>query len=265
MIIAIRLHDLEIIKHLIKKGADVNLQGKYGKTALKEACSYDYLEIVKFLVEKGADINFSDDDNDTALRTAIRAGHPQVVNFLLDAGATIDLQDRRNCEYILESLDLEIIRTFVQKGLDINLSFGFQEGYTCLMRACLDPSKNNLIKFLLDKGADVNTQNECGKTALMLHVGDNGCSSIIVKLLIGAGANLDLQIDARNYEYLQDYDGYTALMFALKFDRIGATEILVKNGANIHLKNKKGKTALDIAQEKNDIEMVKLLKSKYSE
>jgi ankyrin repeat protein len=54
--------DLEILEQLIRHGADINAQGEYGTTALHIACAWGQLEAVKYLVGKGADLAIQDAD-----------------------------------------------------------------------------------------------------------------------------------------------------------------------------------------------------------
>lgn len=76
---AVEKSDLEMIKYLIEKGADVNAYNKNGATALHIAAD---LEIVKLLVEKGAYLDVNDDDGKIPLHSAAKNGHLEVVNIL---------------------------------------------------------------------------------------------------------------------------------------------------------------------------------------
>ncbi|MEI0445998.1 ankyrin repeat domain-containing protein [Brachyspira intermedia] len=56
-------------------------------TELLEAIKNDDLETLKSLIEKGADINAKDDSNITALMLASEKGHLEVAEFLKANGA----------------------------------------------------------------------------------------------------------------------------------------------------------------------------------
>ena len=47
------LSEIEEVKKLIEKGADVNVVNKYGETALQRASSWGRSDVVKMLIEKG--------------------------------------------------------------------------------------------------------------------------------------------------------------------------------------------------------------------
>ena len=52
--------DLELARHLLTKGADVNTKTRYGATALFFACDKGNVELTKLLLENGADVNVVD-------------------------------------------------------------------------------------------------------------------------------------------------------------------------------------------------------------
>jgi ankyrin repeat protein len=74
----------EVIRTLVRKGADVNVRIAGGITPLMIAVSYDPA-IVRMLVEAGADVNARDDSGASVLRMA--KDNPENVKILKDAGA----------------------------------------------------------------------------------------------------------------------------------------------------------------------------------
>jgi ankyrin repeat protein len=79
--------EMDIIKYLISKGADLNKQNIWGKTALIIAIEENYYNVVKYLVLIGADVNIKDKKGYTALSYAEEIGDGIVVDFLKDHGA----------------------------------------------------------------------------------------------------------------------------------------------------------------------------------
>jgi hypothetical protein len=78
------ISNIEIVKLLLDKGADVNLTDKYGNTPLHLAASDGHIEIVKLLLEKGSDVNSKRrNDGTTPLYWAALNGHIEIVKLLL--------------------------------------------------------------------------------------------------------------------------------------------------------------------------------------
>lgn len=85
---ATRKGDLAKVKALLDKGVSANAKSDYGQTPLFFACDRGYLEIVKLLVERGADVNVEDTFyHATALSWAAQKNRTEIVKILLDHGA----------------------------------------------------------------------------------------------------------------------------------------------------------------------------------
>jgi len=79
---------LEVIKLLIKAGADVNVKDKYEEyTPLIWASINNYLDIVKMLLEADANINVKNKYGNTALTYAFIFHNKEVIDLLKSYGA----------------------------------------------------------------------------------------------------------------------------------------------------------------------------------
>ena len=90
--IASGLGHMGIIVEIIKYGVDVNIQNKYGRTALMWAAWNEHMETCKFLIENGADVNLQEDLGETALMYSVGDGY--IVRYLLSVGANPLLEDK---------------------------------------------------------------------------------------------------------------------------------------------------------------------------
>jgi ankyrin repeat protein len=96
-----------------------------------------------------------------------------------------------------------------------------------------------MLGALLSIGVNANDANASGRTALMavsMYPIKNEVVGTMVRILIDAGANLELQ----------DEDGHTALMYAVRMNCIVAADILLVRGAVVNRVNIKCETALFI-------------------
>jgi hypothetical protein len=85
LIVAARKSNVEAVKTLLAKGADVNAKTEYGATPLFFACDRGHAEIVKILLEHGADANIRDKFyNSTPILWAVQRDHAAVVKLLVE-------------------------------------------------------------------------------------------------------------------------------------------------------------------------------------
>ena len=85
LLIAAKNGDINSVKVLIERGADVDARNWLGRTALHEAVLYKHIEIAKMLIEKGADVDAKDIDGWTAQEIAMKNGHYQIVELIKNA------------------------------------------------------------------------------------------------------------------------------------------------------------------------------------
>ncbi len=84
---ASRKGNIEIVRYLLQKGADIHLKNYNGLSPLHIAAYCGENEIVRTLIAAGADVNAKAKDNITPLHTAASMGHADIVEFLINSGA----------------------------------------------------------------------------------------------------------------------------------------------------------------------------------
>jgi len=140
--------------------------------------------------------------------------------------------------------DYEIIKLLVEHGADVNLQNSAWRDFP-LIRA----ADYKTTKLLIEHGANVNLKDSDGEFAL-LRAGGN---YQIAKLLLEHGADVNMQ----------NYSGDFALIQAVKNNKKDIIELLLKHGADVNnYSNKQGITALDHAIKNNNQEIIELLKSR---
>jgi outer membrane protein assembly factor BamB len=88
---AARKGDVNLVKSLLDRGADVNAKARYDVTPLMAACDRGNIELVKLLIERGADVNAEDSFyHATPLGWAIQNNHVEVAKLLIQKGAKTD-------------------------------------------------------------------------------------------------------------------------------------------------------------------------------
>ena len=83
---AARQGDLNRVKLLVEKGADVNEKDYYRSSALHYAVESGNLELAQYLVEKGADVNAKNNYGTAVLHLAAKSGSLELVELLVKQG-----------------------------------------------------------------------------------------------------------------------------------------------------------------------------------
>ncbi|MXP10373.1 ankyrin repeat domain-containing protein [Altererythrobacter halimionae] len=91
--IVARRQDLEFLKYLTQKGADVDAENKAGETPMSIAVSFNWLEGVEYLIQRKAKLDFTNSTGETPLILAVHRRSPKLVEMLVKAGADPDRND----------------------------------------------------------------------------------------------------------------------------------------------------------------------------
>lgn len=86
----------EIVKLLIKYGADIYVVDDTGGTLLMWASTYNRIHLIELFIKIGVNINTQDKFGSTALMDAVANNHPDITKLLLEAGADISLKDNKD-------------------------------------------------------------------------------------------------------------------------------------------------------------------------
>ncbi len=178
-----------------------------GGIALHDAIISNRIAEVKLLVKKGANINEQNDNGFSPLMTAAFRGRSEIFNLLSDAGAAKDKvikSSHKNYQYegmnlfylALKGGNLEIVKK-LSSPENLNNKFDMASPLHFAAHLCHE----DVVDFLIDKGANVNALNKKGKTPLH-KASERNCFPAVASLL-EAGAD-PLIKDSKNklaYEY----------------------------------------------------------------
>ncbi len=203
----------KVARYLIENGADVNVKGEHGVTALMlslykpnpeyiktfdaryaksliENPGFTYnSELTKLLIAKGADVNAKAITGETALMAASMRGYLDIVKLLIKNGAKVNAKSNYGQTSLMLSVYGDYVKVFkllVKNGADMHIKN--EEGTTLLMGAS-NIGSFKITKYLIKKGADVNAKNKKGETALMWACSEGHID--IVRLLIKKGADIN--------------------------------------------------------------------------
>lgn len=164
-------NNYEITALLIKNAADVNQAIKVepgNSTPIEMPCQEGYLDIVKLLVENGADVNFKGYRDFTPIRVAARNGHLEIVQYLAHHGAEIDIKAMDGAtplEHAASKGHFEIVKFLIENGANVN-NKDIDGDFSLGEAAKL--GYLDIIQLLIENGADLNLKNKEKKNAYNL-------------------------------------------------------------------------------------------------
>lgn len=226
MIAVQKKNNEEIIKYLIKKGSDLNATNKKGITALEKAISLSNNDKnIELLLKNGANHNFKQDIQVSPrylsnLKILLRYNISIISNNNYDYNRNRNIMKKvkkvmraylkpLNVDLTLEGSDylrtihkLILLDDFAMVKKAINLCLikeqnckSFLNSYTYLgispLMIAIEKNNNELLNFLLCKGADINQQNKFGLTAL--HIAILLKKKDAIKILLKSNANTKLK------------------------------------------------------------------------
>ncbi|HEX4947609.1 MAG TPA: ankyrin repeat domain-containing protein [Blastocatellia bacterium] len=144
---AARKSDVEKVKALLAKGANVNAKSPYGVTPLGFACSRGSVEVVKVLLDHGAEVNVTDTFYRTTpfgMVTMGKKANPEIMRMLIEKGAK---ETDQALNYAITNNHPELAKTALAKG-----TFK-QEVLDKALRNALKSNRTDIIAMLKNAGA----------------------------------------------------------------------------------------------------------------
>jgi ankyrin repeat protein len=251
---AVLYADAPTLERLIKQGADPNKRNDAGATALM--WSAVDLEKTRVLLAHGADVNAKSDDARTPLMIAAgRPGGAPIVKLLLAHGAKVNPTSNPGAESspLIEASvagDAETMRALLDRGAEFKDIGGFAimnavgadcmkcvdllvarkmdaTQYTIALQGVASVDNPDLIRLMLDHGADVNAADPTGRTALMYAAVSDALPVDVVKMLLEKGA----KVNAKSTHQQSGDTGRTALDLARMHGDTPVGDLLLKSGA----------------------------------
>ena len=162
----IRDNDIEEVRDMVKAGANVNIANDHGKTPLFWAARKGRTEIVALLLVAGADVKTANDfispTNAVFSRREFEAKYGEIHN-LLNAADLAQKDGTPLLAWAAKKGRTDIVKLLIEAGANVNVTN--KNGSTPLHIAA-DHGHTEIVKLLIEKEANVNMANKYGLTPL---------------------------------------------------------------------------------------------------
>ena len=137
---------------LLKNGARPNAIGLLRKTALMWAAFVNNLKMCQLLLSYGADVRQTSEIGETALLCATKSKGYELIKLLLSKGSNVNKKDQNGDSvlHLVIPCSNQLVKLIIDHGADINAVNN--DGYTPLMHACLKVNLGNAL-ILAQAGA----------------------------------------------------------------------------------------------------------------
>lgn len=162
---AAKFNDISTVKALVSKGVSPNTTDPKGDPMLNLAIKDKSDDVIRYLISnKSTDVDLSNKYGETPLMIASIEGNLPVVKMLVEQRkAKIDHIGWTPLHYASSKGQLEVARYLIANGAVIDSQ---SPGNTTPLMMAVHAGNEDLIKLLLDKGADLQLRNNNGFTAI---------------------------------------------------------------------------------------------------
>ena len=254
--------DIEVLKHLIANGFDINEQDDDGNTLLMLALKNNNEAFYDLLLSKKANCDIGNNDGEIPLSVAYNAHNESMIKKLLLNGANPDVKFHNNeclVEIASKKQNFSIFDYLRLTKFDPNIrgagnNTPLHHAVISTHRSKTTDHRDLLVKKLLKYGADPNLQNDNGMTPFHLATGlpkpdtllvfcnlkeikpeiPNCMGRTVLHTAIEAGKKENVFILASRFPNLleiKDNEGYTPLKLAIHLNKKECSLALLKNGA----------------------------------
>ena len=172
---AARTGSADQARTLLEQGANPNSRNRLGDTPLNTAARNGDVEVVKLLIARAADVNLANLARVTPLMSAVYGGHVEVARLLLATNASVEPVDRMEKTAMI----------YAAGNGNVPVNQRYAHDATALMWAAAY-GKDDSVKLLLERGADLAARDERGESALSIAEAEKHAGT--AALLRSAGA-----------------------------------------------------------------------------
>jgi ankyrin repeat protein len=213
-ILAIKENDFEAFKELLPFIQNLNEVDQIGNTPLHNVLVHGRPEMIPLLLDRGSDPNHPNEIGKTPMLLGVGMGKLDIVKLLYSYGGSLtqgDINEDSPLHYAVERDYIEIVEWLVMHGVSTEI-----ENTQKSTPLHLGIDSYNSLTYLLEQGANPNSQDNLGWTAL--HFAAHANEVEIGKKLMRWGADI----------HLCNFKGETPLDTARQYQNHEMVNFLIK-------------------------------------
>ncbi|KAL3890223.1 hypothetical protein ACJMK2_002514 [Sinanodonta woodiana] len=220
-IVSARRCKIEIVEYLLHKGANMEVIGNNGYTALCMALANQNVDVIETLVKHGANVN-------------------HLTNIKMSPAHVICCEGEWSDENDIQTILLPSLRILLNAGLNLNI-IGLDD--STVLHFTATKMNHSICEFRVKSGAELGATDYLQRTPL--HMAVRNIYIMVLKTLIKA----------------KDIHGENPLTHACLHGNTNAVRILVENGADCKACGDLGIQPIHIAAENGDCSMMAILEN----
>ena len=230
---ASRLGHLGVVKLLLRRGADIDVLDKAGRSAAELASENGQAEVAKFISEYKANAN---------TRNKLRSTSLESIEF----GADDDGRDEANdsLHAAAEEGKIDRVKSLLEQGADINARNASNE--TPLEKAAAEGNVD-VVRLLIELGAEVDSRDMWERTPL--HWSSRDGHLDVSRVLLDHGANANAR----------DEDYWTPMHISGGNGHLEMVKLFLERGADVRAVNVEGQTPYQVSLRTGNREIADLL------
>ncbi|MDD3466269.1 MAG: ankyrin repeat domain-containing protein, partial [Campylobacterales bacterium] len=167
--------DLAKVQKALNMGAKIDSLDDEGMSALQWAAYKDRADVVKYLIKNGANKGFKSQSGKNILTYAVQNKDTALVKYMLENGVPLEeFSTNTNALCVaVEQGDEATVGVLLPYFKNINSYYTNNAGdmswetNTTLLLSAINAKSQNLAKLFISKGADINKPNSRGETPLL--------------------------------------------------------------------------------------------------
>ncbi|XP_045150135.1 ankyrin repeat and SOCS box protein 3 isoform X1 [Echinops telfairi] len=222
--LASREGNVKVLRKLLKKGHSVDVADNRGWMPIHEAAYHNSVKCLQLLIHADSSENYINTktfEGFSAIHLAASQGHWKVIQILLKAGADPNastLEETTPLFLAAENGQIDVLKVLLRHGANVNGPHSMC-GWNTLHQASFQENAE-IIKLLLQKGANKECQDDFGITPLFVAAQYGKLASLAT--LISSGANVNCQaLDKATPLFIASQEGHTQCV-----------ELLLSSGAD---------------------------------